>query len=46
VKFSLPVAPREPCDSGLIPGAGAIKVPLVVFCVSLGEDTNGLSRRG
>ena len=32
--------------SGLIPGAGAIEVPVVVFCVSLGEGENGLSRRG
>ena len=32
--------------SGLIPGAGAIEVPVVVFCVSLGEVKNGLSRRG
>jgi len=29
-----------------MPGAGAIEVPVVVFCVSLGEFKNGLSRRG
>ena len=29
-----------------MPGAGVIEVPVVVFCVSLGEFKNGLSRRG
>ncbi len=36
---------RKSFDSGLMSGSGVIEVPVVVFCVSLGEDKNGISRR-